>query len=53
VHIAAVYIPLTQDLLSLAPLDAMTWLIATAVASTAIIVNELHKRFRSQRRRGG
>jgi Ca2+-transporting ATPase len=50
VHIAAVYIPLTQDLLSLAPLDAMTWLIATAVASTAIIVNELHKRLRPRYR---
>jgi magnesium-transporting ATPase (P-type) len=49
IHIAAIYIPLTQDLLSLAPLDWTTWLVATAVASTAIIVNELHKWLRPRR----
>ncbi len=49
IHIAAIYIPLTQNLLSLAPLDWTTWLIATAVASTAIIVNELHKWLRPRR----
>lgn len=47
VHIAALHIPLTQELLSLEPLDGVTWLVAGAVSSTAIIVNELHKRFRS------
>ncbi len=50
-HIAAVYIPLTQELLSLAPLDAQTWLVAGLVASTAIIVNELHKWLRPRYRR--
>lgn len=46
VHIAAIHIPLTQQLLSLTPMDAQTWAVATCVALTAIIVNELHKRFR-------
>jgi magnesium-transporting ATPase (P-type) len=46
IHIAAIYIPVTQTLLSLRPLDALTWAVAAGVALTAIIVNELHKRFR-------
>ncbi|MDT8387721.1 MAG: HAD-IC family P-type ATPase [Thiogranum sp.] len=46
VHIGAMYLPLTQDLLSLTPLDATTWGVSIAVALTAIIVNELHKRLR-------
>jgi len=57
VHIAAVYTPITQKLLGLAPLSWRTWGLATAVASTAIIVNELHKwlrpRFRGQFGGGG
>jgi Ca2+-transporting ATPase len=46
VHIGALYWPVTQDLLGVAPLDATSWLVAIAVASTAILVNELHKRLR-------
>ena len=46
VHIGALYLPVTQDLLGVTPLDGTAWLVAIAVASTAIIVNELHKRLR-------
>ncbi|MFO7981889.1 MAG: HAD-IC family P-type ATPase [Desulfuromonadales bacterium] len=46
IHIGALYLPLTQRLLSFAPLDAGTWAAAIAIALTAVIVNELHKRFR-------
>ena len=46
VHIAALYLPVTQDLLGVVPLDPTAWLIAIAVASTAIVVNEAHKRLR-------
>jgi Ca2+-transporting ATPase len=43
VHIAALYIPWTQRLLSITPLDATTWLVALALALSIIIPNELHK----------
>jgi len=46
VHVGALYWPVTQELLSVQPLDANSWAVAIAVASTAIVVNELHKRFR-------
>jgi Ca2+-transporting ATPase len=46
IHVAAMYMPVTQDLLHLTPLDAGTWLTAITVALTAIAVNEAHKRFR-------
>lgn len=46
VHIAAIYTPLTQDLLRFKPLTLEIWAVSLAVALTAIIVNELHKRFR-------
>ena len=46
VHVAALYLPVTQELLRVAPLDAQAWLVAVGVASTAIVVNELHKRLR-------
>jgi hypothetical protein len=46
IHIAALYTPVTQDLLRFTPLDAMTWAAALGIAATAIIVNELHKHFR-------
>ncbi len=50
VHIAAIYWPVTQKLLSLAPMSPGTWVIATVVALTAIIVNELHKKMRPRTR---
>lgn len=46
IHIAALYIPVTQELLRFTPLDALTWAAAVGIAATAIIVNEAHKRFR-------
>ncbi len=46
VHIGALYWPVTQQLLRFEPLGVDAWLIAIAVASTAIIPNELHKRLR-------
>jgi magnesium-transporting ATPase (P-type) len=52
VHVAAIYLPWMQQLLGLTALDLSTWLWAAAVAATAIIINELHKRLRPQRRRG-
>ncbi len=45
-HVAVIYLPWTQDLLSLAPLEWTHWLLAFGVALTALIVNELHKYFR-------
>jgi len=46
IHVAALYIPVTQELLRFTPLDAITWAAAVGIAATAIIVNEAHKRFR-------
>ncbi len=43
VHIAAMYIPWTQELISLEPLNWETWLVMIGIAATAIIPNELHK----------
>jgi magnesium-transporting ATPase (P-type) len=52
VHVTAIYLPWMQQLLGLTGLDLNTWLWAAAVAATAIIVNELHKRLRPKRPRG-
>lgn len=52
VHVTAMYLPWTQQLLDLSGLDLSTWLWAAAVAATAIIVNELHKGFRPKRSHG-
>jgi len=46
VHVAALYIPWTQELLHFQPLPWYVWIASIAVASTAILVNELHKRLR-------
>ncbi len=43
VHIAALYIPWTQQLLSFQPLPWSIWAVIIPVAFSAIIVNELHK----------
>jgi calcium-translocating P-type ATPase len=53
IHIGAVYWPVTQELLSLRPLSLQIWLVAGCVALTAIIVNELHKKFRPERQAVG
>jgi Ca2+-transporting ATPase len=50
VHIAALYIPWTQRLLDITPIDLTTWLVAFAIASTVIIPNELHKAWTRRRR---
>lgn len=43
IHIGALYLPWTQQLLRLQPLPGRIWLAAIAVGATAILVNELHK----------
>lgn len=46
IHIAAMYVPWTQELLGLEPLSAVTWLVAIGLAFTVVLVNEGHKHFR-------
>jgi hypothetical protein len=46
VHIGALSRPVTQDPLSVAPLDVTAWLVAIGVASAGTVVNELHTRLR-------
>lgn len=46
VHIAALYIPWTQQLLEFQPLSWKIWIVAICLAATAIVVNEGHKYFR-------
>ncbi len=53
IHVAAMYIPVTQTLLSIEPLPLTTWAVAGGVALTAIIVNEGHKRLRPRSIAGG
>lgn len=43
VHVAALYIPWTQNVLNFQPLPWDIWVVIVPVAFTAIIVNELHK----------
>ncbi|HUF92661.1 MAG TPA: HAD-IC family P-type ATPase [Candidatus Limnocylindria bacterium] len=50
VHVAALYLPPTQLLLRVEPLDAGAWIRMTLVASTILIAVEAHKLLR--RRRG-
>ena len=45
-HIVALYLPVTQELLSLQPLPWEIWMVAIGLAATAIAVNEVHKKFR-------
>jgi Ca2+-transporting ATPase len=54
VHVSALYIPWTQQLLDITPIDWVTWLVAFGVALTIIIPNEIHKVWtRKHRPRGG
>ncbi|MDZ7677899.1 MAG: HAD-IC family P-type ATPase [Acidimicrobiales bacterium] len=46
VHVAALYLPWTQQLLRVEPLTATSWLVAVGFAFTAVLVNEGHKRLR-------
>lgn len=43
IHIAAIYLPPTQFILRLEPVDAMAWVKMIAVASTVILAVEVHK----------
>jgi Ca2+-transporting ATPase len=43
VHIAALYLPMTQYVLRIVPLDLAAWLHMIVIASTIIVVVELHK----------
>ncbi|HSL59677.1 MAG TPA: cation-translocating P-type ATPase C-terminal domain-containing protein, partial [Acidimicrobiales bacterium] len=48
-HVGAIYFGPTQELLDLTPMSLTSWLVAIGVASTAILVNEAHKRLRPRR----
>lgn len=43
IHIAAIYLPPTQFVLKLEPVDAITWVKMIAVASTVVLAVEAHK----------
>ena len=45
-HLLAMYLPPTQALLSIEPLDAITWARTAAVAASVILAVEVHKRLR-------
>jgi len=49
VHMGALYLPFTQELLGVAPLSVNEWLTLAALASTIVVVMEAHK-FWSNRR---
>ncbi len=49
VHIAALYLPPTQYLLRVEPLDLSMWLKIIAVASSILVVMELHKLWRRRK----
>lgn len=49
IHIAALYLPWTRALLDFQPLPWQVWVASIVVASTAIIVNELHKWLRPRK----
>jgi len=53
IHVAAMYLPATRELLSLEPLPLSTWAVVLGVALTAIIVNEAHKWLRPRPEAGG
>jgi len=46
VHLVAIYAPPTQFLLGLEPIAPAAWLLILAVSPLALVVAELHKRFR-------
>jgi magnesium-transporting ATPase (P-type) len=50
VHLAALYLPFTQELLGVAPLGVNEWLTLAALAATIVVVMEAHKLW--SRRRG-
>jgi Ca2+-transporting ATPase len=50
IHVAAMYLPPTQYVLRIEPLDLMTWARMIAVASSVIVVVEVHKLLRGGRK---
>jgi magnesium-transporting ATPase (P-type) len=53
IHIAALYVPVTQFILRVEPLDLSTWIRMIAVAASVIVVVEIHKLVRGPGRRWG
>jgi magnesium-transporting ATPase (P-type) len=49
IHVAALYLPFTQFILRVVPLDLETWIRMVAVAASIIVVVELHKLVRGPR----
>ena len=45
-HVSALYLPPTQEVLGVEPISLTAWLLAIAVASTILMTVELHKAFR-------
>jgi Ca2+-transporting ATPase len=43
VHLAGMYIPILQDVLTTKPVDVKTWIIVTAIALLILPAIELHK----------
>jgi magnesium-transporting ATPase (P-type) len=52
-HVAALYLPFTQFVLRVEPLDLETWVRMVAVAASIIVVVEIHKLLRGPGRRFG
>jgi cation-transporting P-type ATPase F len=46
IHVTAMYLSWTQEVLRFTPIDAGTWAVAAAAASTAFVISEAHKRLR-------
>jgi magnesium-transporting ATPase (P-type) len=53
IHVVALYLPFTQFILRVEPLDLETWVRMIVVASSIIVVVEIHKLLRGPRRDGG
>ena len=53
VHVAALYLPPTQFLLRVEPLDLDAWVRMTVVASTILVAVEIHKGLERRRRADG
>ena len=49
VHVGALYLPFTRELLGVAPLALDEWLTLAALAATIVVVMEAHKRWSSRR----
>jgi magnesium-transporting ATPase (P-type) len=49
IHIAALYLPPTQYVLRVEPIEPGTWLQIVAVAATILVAMELHKLVRRER----